>query len=59
MYIVIGPDGRYYTGKSGKSKHDDALLWSPYRKHAKRYSKRGWAEKAARRWRGQVEEVKR
>ncbi|MBW7883207.1 MAG: hypothetical protein H3C34_11340 [Caldilineaceae bacterium] len=58
MYIVVGRDGRYYTGNTSSRAGDNMLLWTPYKKLAKRYQKRGWAEKVANKWRGRVEEVK-
>lgn len=63
-YIVV-KDGRYYSGAplpvSGETKRqsvlEQRLIWTPYKKEAKRYVKRAWAEKAALRVMGVVEEV--
>jgi hypothetical protein len=38
---------------------DQRLLWTPYKKEARRYTKRAWAEKAAQRVAGMVEEVRK
>lgn len=63
-YIVV-KNGRYYSGAPLHISRDagrrfllaDRLLWTPYKKEAKRYVKRAWAEKAALRMMGVVEEV--
>ncbi len=58
-YIVV-KDARYYTGDPlNGSKADALLVWSPYKKTAKRYVKRAWAEKAAAKLHGRVEEVRK
>lgn len=65
-YIVV-KDGRYYSGAplpvSGDAKRqsvlEQRLIWTPYKKEAKRYVKRAWAEKAALRVMGVVEEVRK
>ncbi len=64
-YIVVR-DGRYYAGASLASAHntqhtvlEERLVWTPYKKEAKRYVKRAWAEKAALRVMGVVEEVRK
>ena len=65
-YIVV-KNGRYYSGAPLRSGIDDArhslfeqrLVWTPYKKEAKRYVKRAWAEKAAQRVAGEVEEVRK
>ena len=42
----------YYTGNS-------SMPWTPYRQFAKVYRKRGWAQKAADKWGGEVVEVEK
>jgi hypothetical protein len=55
-YIVV-KDGRYYSGAPLQPEINERLIWTPYRKEARRYSKRAWAQKAAERVSGVVEEV--
>lgn len=57
-YIVV-KDGRCYLGTSRKSEIDPRLLWTRYKKEARRYVKRAWAEKAAAHVAGKVEEVQK
>lgn len=65
-YIVV-KDGRYYSGaplhtsgdEERQSVLEQRLVWTPYNKEAKRYVKRAWAEKAALRVMGVVEEVRK
>jgi hypothetical protein len=57
MPYVVVKDGRYYSGIPLKEGVDQRLLWTPYKKEARRYTKRAWAEKAAQRVAGAVEEV--
>lgn len=59
MPYVVVKDGRYYSGIPLKEGVDQRLLWTPYRKEARRYTKRAWAEKAAQRMAGVVEEVRK
>ena len=57
LYVVV-KDARYYTGSPLEhGKADDFLVWTPFKKSAKRYVNRAWAEKAAAKLQGQVEEV--
>lgn len=58
LYVVV-KDGRYYSGQPLKPGADQRLLWTPYKKEARRYTKRAWAEKAAQRVAGTVEEVRK
>ena len=55
-YIVV-KDDRYYSGALLKPEINERLVWTPYKKEARRYSKRAWAQKAAERVGGVVEEV--
>ncbi len=60
MPYVVVKDARYYTGvplNGGKT--DELLVWTPYKKSAKRYVKRAWAEKAAVKLQGHVEEIRK
>ncbi len=65
-YIVV-KDSRYYSGAplpaGGETKRqsvlEQRLIWTLYKKEAKRYVKRAWAEKAALRMMGVVEEVRK
>jgi len=67
MPYIIVKDGRYYSGAPLYNSDADAqqstleqrLIWTPYKKEAKRYVKRAWAEKAALRVTGVVEEVRK
>lgn len=66
MPYIVARDGRYYSGAplaaSVNEQHatlEDRLIWTPYKKEAKRYVKRAWAEKAAQRVMGVVEEVRK
>ncbi|HHY56869.1 MAG TPA: hypothetical protein GYA08_15700 [Chloroflexi bacterium] len=59
MPYVVVKDGRYYSGQSLKTGVNQRLLWTPYKKEARRYTKRAWAEKAAQRVAGMVEEVRK
>jgi len=59
MPYVVVKEGRYYSGASLKARVDQRMLWTPYKKEAKRYVKRAWAEKAATRVTGMVEEVQK
>jgi hypothetical protein len=64
-YIVV-KNGRYYSGAplpaigvvETQPLLDQRLVWTPYKKEAKRYIKKAWAEKAAQRVVGMVEEVR-
>lgn len=64
-YIVV-KNGRYYSGAplpaigalEALPSMDQRLMWTPYKKEARRYVKRAWAEKAAQRVAGLVEEVR-
>ena len=55
-YIVV-KDDRYYSGALLKPEINERLVWTPYKKEARRYSKRAWAMKGADRVGGEVEEV--
>lgn len=57
MPYVVVKDGRYYSGLPLKAGGNQRLLWTPYPKEARRYTKRAWAEKAAQRMAGVIEEV--
>lgn len=64
-YLVV-KDGRYYSGAplpvaldDQQTLLEDRLIWTPYKKEAKRYVKRAWADKAASRVKGVVEEVRK
>ncbi len=57
MPYVVVKDDRYYSGLPLKPGVNERLLWTPYQKEARRYSKRAWAQKAAERVGGVVEEV--
>lgn len=60
MPYVVVKDARYYTGDPlNGGKTDELLVWTPFKKSAKRYVKRAWAEKAAVKLHGQVEEVRK
>ena len=59
MPYVVVKDGRYYSGQPLKAGVDPRLLWTPFKKEARRYMKRAWAEKAAQRVAGTVEEVRK
>ena len=58
-YVVVRKrDGHFYKGEvtiRGKQ----VAQWRTHVKFAKVYSKRGWAEKAAAKWKGVVKEVRR
>ena len=56
-YIIIHKNGSYYTGNKTGDGERFSLLWTPHKKFAKRYVRRGWAEKIALRWDGEVDEV--
>jgi hypothetical protein len=59
MPYVVVKDGRYYSGQPLKPGGNPRLLWTPFNKEARRYTKRAWAEKAAQRVAGTVEEVRK
>ncbi|HQY94044.1 MAG: hypothetical protein WAU00_11785 [Caldilinea sp.] len=59
MPYVVVKEGRYYSGSPLKPGIDPRLIWTPYKKEAKRYVKRAWADKAAQRVAGVVEEVRK
>ena len=59
MYVIINPEGQFYTGYRLKVKEAYPFLWTPYAKQAKRYQKRGWAQQVADRWGGQVRAINR
>jgi len=58
MPYVVVKEARYYTGNlPNHGKADEILVWTPFKKSAKRYVKRAWAEKAAAKLEGHVQEV--
>lgn len=59
MPYVVVKNGRYYSGAPLKAGMDERFIWTPYKKEARRYTKRAWAEKAATKMAGEVEEVRK
>lgn len=59
MPYVVVKDGRYYSGQLLKVGGDPRLLWTLFKKEARRYTKRAWAEKAAQCVAGTVEAVRK
>ena len=49
MYIVVNPNGKYYTNDARRFAGEQPFLWSSHKQLAKQYTKRGWARKVAER----------
>lgn len=49
MYIVVNHMGKYYTNDVRRFAGEQPFLWSSHKQLAKRYAKRGWAQKVATR----------
>lgn len=53
MYVIWRTcDCHYFTGEGIRNGIQGLETWSPFPKFAKRYVRRGWAEKVAQRWGG-------
>lgn len=48
MYIVVNEQGKFYTNDQRKFAGARPFLWSSHKRLAKRYAKRGWADKIAK-----------
>ena len=57
MPFVVQKNNRFYTGNHRKSSNGYDPLWSNFVQHAKKYQKRGWANKAAQKSNAAVVEL--